>query len=133
MPSLPKAAWTGAASKSALDDGYQPERCAENTRKFIADEVFALFRYIGTSTSLAALSLLTRAKVPVFVPFSGAQCAQALAEQKLAPVASPTVECNSVEVAVEVQKRVAAAPDAVVQVCNYACSAAFVRAARKAG
>ena len=31
-----------------MDDGYEPDRCAENTRKLIADEVFALFGYIGT-------------------------------------------------------------------------------------
>ena len=168
-----------------LDDGYEPDRCAENTRKFIADEVFALFGYIGTPTSLAALPLLTQAKLPFFAPFSGATAlrqpfnrqvfhvrasyadetalivrqlthlglkkiavfhqndsygkagldgvTQALAEQKLAPVASATVERNSVDVAAAVQKLVAAAPDAVVQVCTYGSSAAFVRAARKAG
>ena len=39
-----------------LDDGYEPERCAENTREFINDDnVLALFGYIGTPTSLAAL------------------------------------------------------------------------------
>ena len=168
-----------------LDDGYEPDRCAENTRKFISDEVFALFGYIGTPTSLAALPLLTQAKLPFFAPFSGATAlrqpfnrqvfhvrasyadetalivrqlthlglkkiavfhqndsygkagldgvTQALAEQKLAPVASATVERNSVDVAAAVQKLVAAAPDAVVQVCTYGSSAAFVRAARKAG
>ena len=26
-----------------LDDGYEPDRCAENTRKLIADDVFSLF------------------------------------------------------------------------------------------
>jgi branched-chain amino acid transport system substrate-binding protein len=36
-----------------MDDGYEPDRCAENTRKLIADDVFALFGYIGTPTSLA--------------------------------------------------------------------------------
>ncbi len=168
-----------------LDDGYEPERCADNTRQFIADEVFALFGYIGTPTSLAALPLLTKARVPFFAPFSGAPAlrqpfnrlvfhvrasyndetalivrqlthlglkkiavfhqndsygkagldgvAQALAEQQLVPVASATVERNSVDVAAAVKKLVAAAPDAVVQVCTYASSAAFVRAARKAG
>ena len=168
-----------------LDDGYEPARCAENTRKLIADDVFALFGYIGTPTSLAALPLLTQAKVPFFAPFSGAPAlrqpfnrlvfhvrasyndetalivrqlthlglkkiavfhqndsygkagldgvTQALAEQKLAPVASATVERNSVDVAAAVKTLVAAAPDAVVQVCTYASSAAFVRAARKAG
>jgi len=56
----------------ALDDGYEPDRCAENTRKLIADDVFALFGYIGTPTSLAALPLFTQARVPFFAPFTGA-------------------------------------------------------------
>lgn len=56
-----------------LDDGYEPDRCAENTRKFIADDVFALFGYIGTPTSLAALPLFTQAKLPFFAPFTGAE------------------------------------------------------------
>ena len=56
-----------------MDDGYEPDRCAENTRKLIADEVFALFGYIGTPTSLAALPLFTKEKVPFFGPFTGAE------------------------------------------------------------
>ena len=55
-----------------LDDGYEPDRCAENTRKLIAEDVFALFGYIGTPTSLAALPLATRDKVPFIAPFTGA-------------------------------------------------------------
>ncbi len=54
------------------DDGYEPERCAENTRKFIQDDVFCLFGYIGTPTSLAALPLATKGKVPFVAPFTGA-------------------------------------------------------------
>ncbi len=56
-----------------MDDGYEPERCAANTRQLIADDVFALFGYIGTPTSLAALPLASAAKVPFFAPFTGAQ------------------------------------------------------------
>lgn len=56
-----------------LDDGYDPERCAANTRQFINDGVFALFGYIGTPTSLLALPLATEAKTPFFAPFTGAQ------------------------------------------------------------
>lgn len=55
-----------------LDDGYEPDRCAENTRKLIADDVFALFGYIGTPTSIAALPLATKDKVPFIAPFTGA-------------------------------------------------------------
>ena len=168
-----------------LDDGYEPDRCAENTRKFIADDVFALFGYIGTPTSLAALPLLTQAKVPFFAPFTGAEAlrqpfnrlvfhvrasyfdetalivrqltnlglkriavfyqndaygkaglegvAKALAEQSLAPVATATVERNSVDVKVATERIMAAKPDAVVQITAYASAAAFVRSARKAG
>ena len=55
-----------------LDDGYEPDRCAENTKKFLADDVFALFGYIGTPTSLAALPMATREKTPFIAPFTGA-------------------------------------------------------------
>ncbi|HET6828216.1 MAG TPA: ABC transporter substrate-binding protein [Ramlibacter sp.] len=54
------------------DDGYEPDRCAENTRKLIADDPIALFGYIGTPTSVAALPLATAAKLPFFGPFTGA-------------------------------------------------------------
>ncbi len=56
-----------------LDDGYEPERSAANTKQFIAQGVFALFGYIGTPTSVVALPLATEAKVPFFAPFTGAQ------------------------------------------------------------
>ena len=55
-----------------LDDGYEPDRCGENTRKLISDDVFALFGYIGTPTSVVALPLATKAKVPFIAPFTGA-------------------------------------------------------------
>jgi branched-chain amino acid transport system substrate-binding protein len=55
-----------------LDDGYEPDRCAENTRKLLADDPIALFGYIGTPTSVAALPLATAAKAPFFAPFTGA-------------------------------------------------------------
>ncbi len=56
-----------------LDDGYEPERCAANTKQHISDGVFALFGYIGTPTSVVALPLATEAKIPFFAPFTGAQ------------------------------------------------------------
>lgn len=168
-----------------LDDGYEPDRCAENTRKLIADDVFALFGYVGTPTSLAAVPLFNQAKVPFFAPFTGAESLcqpfnrlifhvrasyydetalivrqlvnlgikkiavfhqndaygkagldgvnKALAEHKLPLAGAATVERNSVDVAAAVEKLVAAKPDAVVQIAAYGASAAFVRAARKAG
>lgn len=55
-----------------LDDGYEPDRCAANTKKLIDDDAFALFGYIGTPTSLAALPLAVNARVPFIAPFTGA-------------------------------------------------------------
>ncbi|MEO7548434.1 MAG: ABC transporter substrate-binding protein, partial [Ramlibacter sp.] len=55
-----------------LDDGYEPDRCAANTRKLIDNDVFALFGFIGTPTSVVALPLATAARVPFFGPFTGA-------------------------------------------------------------
>ena len=57
----------------SLDDGYEPDRCVDNTQKLLRDDVFALFGYVGTPTSLAALPLATAARVPFFAPFSGAE------------------------------------------------------------
>lgn len=57
----------------SLDDGYEPDRCAANTRTLIDRGVFALFGYIGTPTSLAALPLATEAKLPFIAPFTGAE------------------------------------------------------------
>ncbi|MBF5002788.1 ABC transporter substrate-binding protein [Diaphorobacter caeni] len=56
-----------------LDDGYEPERCAANTQRFIKDEAFALFGYLGTPTSVAALPLLQQEKIPLFAPLTGSQ------------------------------------------------------------
>jgi len=56
-----------------LDDGYEPERCTSNTEQLIKDGAFALFGYIGTPTSLAALPLANAAKLPFVAPFTGAQ------------------------------------------------------------
>ncbi|HSV60441.1 MAG TPA: ABC transporter substrate-binding protein, partial [Variovorax sp.] len=55
-----------------LDDGYEPERTTANTKKLIEEDVFALFGYIGTPTSLAALPLAVKDKVPFIAPFTGA-------------------------------------------------------------
>src|SRR5438045_8699250 len=52
-----------------LDDGYEPERCKANTEQFIKSNAFALFGYVGTPTCVAALPLVTDAKIPFFGPF----------------------------------------------------------------
>lgn len=168
-----------------LDDGYEPDRCAENTAKLINDDVFALFGYIGTPTSVAALPLATTAQVPFIAPFTGAMGLRqpfnrmafhlrasyndetalivrnltnlginrvavfyqndaygragldgvklALAERKLEPVATATVERNTVDVAQAVSVLNAAKPQAVVQISAYKSCAAYIRAARAAG
>lgn len=168
-----------------LDDGYEPDRCAENTNKLIQDDVFALFGYIGTPTSVVALPLATRAQVPFVAPFTGAMSLRepfnrmafhlrasyndetalivrnltnlgiqrvavfyqndaygragldgvklALADRKLEPVATATVERNSVDVAKAVEILNAARPQAVVQISAYNSCAAYIRAARAAG
>ena len=56
----------------ALDDGYEPERCAANTQRLISEGAFALFGYVGTPTSVAALPLIERARIPLFAPLTGA-------------------------------------------------------------
>jgi len=168
-----------------LDDGYEPDRCAENTNKLLNSEVFALFGYIGTPTSLAALPLATKAQTPFFAPFTGAMGLRtpfnklafhlrasyndetalivrqltnlglnkvavfhqndaygkagldgtvlALTSRNLKPVATATVERNSVDVAAAVANITAAKPDAVVQISAYKSCAAYIRAARAAG
>lgn len=58
----------------ALDDAYEPDEAVKNTRKLIEEErVFALFGYVGTPTSQAAVPLANQARVPFFAPFTGAQ------------------------------------------------------------
>ncbi|HEX4332524.1 MAG TPA: ABC transporter substrate-binding protein [Usitatibacter sp.] len=57
-----------------LDDGYDPKRAAENTRKLInEDHAFALFGYVGTPTSQASLPIFTEAHVPFVGAFTGAE------------------------------------------------------------
>jgi ABC-type branched-subunit amino acid transport system substrate-binding protein len=56
------------------DDGYEPEKSAAATKALIEqDKVFALFGYVGTPTSAAAVPLAARAGVPYLFPFTGAE------------------------------------------------------------
>jgi branched-chain amino acid transport system substrate-binding protein len=58
----------------SLDDSYEPEKAAAATRALIEQEkVFALFGYVGTPTSSAAVPLASRASVPYLFPFTGAE------------------------------------------------------------
>ncbi|MCI5178783.1 MAG: hypothetical protein D3911_05565 [Candidatus Electrothrix sp. AW3_4] len=54
------------------DDGYEPDRCLENTEQFLKNGVDALFGYFGTPTSKVAVPLATEHKVVFFAPFTGA-------------------------------------------------------------
>lgn len=56
---------------SRLDDGNDATRCVVNTRSLIEQGVFALFGYVGTLTSQAALPLASAEKMPFFAPSTG--------------------------------------------------------------
>ncbi|MEQ1518802.1 MAG: ABC transporter substrate-binding protein, partial [Usitatibacteraceae bacterium] len=58
----------------SADDGYEPDKAAANTKKLINDDgVLALFGYVGTPTSNAALPIFTQSRVPFVGAFTGAQ------------------------------------------------------------
>jgi branched-chain amino acid transport system substrate-binding protein len=58
----------------SVDDGYEPEKTIEATKKIIAeDKVFALVGPVGTPTSKAGQPIATEAKVPFIGPFTGAE------------------------------------------------------------
>ncbi|MDD0845393.1 ABC transporter substrate-binding protein [Pseudomonas sp. Gutcm_11s] len=56
------------------DDGYEPSRTARLTEELIdSRSVFALFGYVGTPTSRAAMPVAQAAGVPYLFPLSGAE------------------------------------------------------------
>ena len=58
----------------ARDDGYEPEKAVTAVKALINDDkVFALVGSVGTPTNLAALPIITEAKIPLVGPFTGAQ------------------------------------------------------------
>jgi len=62
----------------SLDDGYESNRAAANTRTLISqDNVFALLGYVGTPTSEAAKPIFTEARVPFVGAFTGAELLRA--------------------------------------------------------
>ncbi|MBD3330098.1 ABC transporter substrate-binding protein [Candidatus Peregrinibacteria bacterium] len=57
----------------SYDDQYDPPQTIANTKKLIEeDEVFALFSYVGTPTSVVAKPILEEAGVPLVGLFTGA-------------------------------------------------------------
>ncbi len=56
------------------DDGYEPAKSIEATRKIIGDgKIFALIGAVGTPTSAATQPIAAEAGVPFVAPFTGAQ------------------------------------------------------------
>ncbi|MCM8813315.1 MAG: ABC transporter substrate-binding protein, partial [Candidatus Omnitrophica bacterium] len=56
----------------SYDDGYEPARCAENTKKLV-QEAFVLAGYVGTPTSVEAVPIAEENKVPFIGAFTGAE------------------------------------------------------------
>ncbi len=57
----------------ALDDQYNPAQCLYNTQKLILEQqVFALFCYVGTPTTVKIIPLVNEAKIPLVGMFTGA-------------------------------------------------------------
>ncbi len=58
----------------SLDDGYEPEKTVEATKKIIdEDKVFALVGAVGTPTAKAGQPIAAAARVPFIGPFTGAE------------------------------------------------------------
>lgn len=56
------------------DDAYDPSRCLVNTQRLIIeDQVFALFNYVGTPTTVKILPLVEQAHIPLVGMFTGAR------------------------------------------------------------
>ena len=172
-------------SLRSLDDGLDPQRCIANTRQLLEEGVLALFGYVGSATSRAALPLATAAQRVFFAPFTGSEAlripfnplafhlrasyvdetraivrhltsvgiqrigvfcqndadgkagllgvARALKRQYQSPAGVAFAEPNADEVDAAVRTVLAGRPDAIVQISTYRGSAAFIRAARRAG
>ncbi len=57
----------------AHDDGYDPPRCILNTQRLLTEEeVFCLFNYVGTPTTVKIIPLVEEARVPLVGMFTGA-------------------------------------------------------------
>ncbi|WP_457571772.1 ABC transporter substrate-binding protein [Desulfovulcanus sp.] len=57
----------------AYDDSYDPPKCLANTQRLlIDDQVFALFCYVGTPTTVKVLPMIEEAKIPLIGMFTGA-------------------------------------------------------------
>ena len=65
--------WGRSVELISYDDSYDPPRCLANTQKLIIeDQVFALFCYVGTPTTVKILPLVDEARIPLLGMFTGA-------------------------------------------------------------
>lgn len=57
----------------AMDDRYNPIQCLYNTQQLILEkQVFALFCYVGTPTTVRIIPLVNEARIPLVGMFTGA-------------------------------------------------------------
>jgi ABC-type branched-subunit amino acid transport system substrate-binding protein len=58
----------------AYDDGYEPLKTVQNTKKLIEDDsVFSLFSFVGTPTSKAIMPMIENKDMLYFSPLTGAE------------------------------------------------------------
>jgi branched-chain amino acid transport system substrate-binding protein len=120
---------------------FGPFTGAESLRDPFAKHVFHIRASYFDETALIVkqLTSLGLTKIAVFYQNDAYGQAglegvtRALKTTNLTPVATGTVERNTVNVAAAVQSIAAARPEAVIQISAYKSSAAFIREARKAG
>jgi ABC-type branched-subunit amino acid transport system substrate-binding protein len=105
-------------------------RYAFHLRASYNDETALIVRQL-TSLGLKKIAVFYQNDAYGQAGLSGVELA--LKAQDAKPVATATVERNSVNVAAAVKTLVAAQPDAIVQIGAYKGCAAFIRAARAAG
>lgn len=56
-----------------INDGYDPTRCLANTQQLISSgNVFSLFGFVGTPTTVRVLPLIEDAQIPLIGAFTGA-------------------------------------------------------------
>ena len=60
-----------------LDDSYDANKAAANTKQLIADKVDALFGYVGTASSDAAAAVAKSSETVFFAPFAGSDALRA--------------------------------------------------------
>lgn len=60
-----------------LDDSYDANKAAANTKQLIADKVDALFGYVGTASSDAAAAAAKPSETVFFAPFAGSDALRA--------------------------------------------------------